>query len=172
VFDSTNQRHAPLAQSEEQPPCKRQAAGSIPCTEHHFACFALRQSTVLLRQVWIEAIGQHRSGSPIGRDTSFRPTVVGVRITLGAANARVAQRQRRRLQILHSRGSNPRARTMPPSSLPSPASREGRDKPRSVQDRGLLAAPLHGRLAQRKSVGPTNRRARYRNSQRLPSSRL
>ena len=29
-----------LAQSEEQPTCKRQAAGSIPCTEHHFARFA------------------------------------------------------------------------------------------------------------------------------------
>src|ERR1700730_15796815 len=29
--------------------------------------------------------------------------------------------------------------------------------------------PLHARLAQRKSVGPTNRRVRFRNSQRVPS---
>src|SRR6266446_6771625 len=72
-----------------------------------------RQSTVLGRDRggWIEATSEHRSGSPIGRDTSFRPTVVGVRITLGAPIARVAQRQRRRLQIPQSRGSNPRART-------------------------------------------------------------
>ena len=102
--------HAPLAQSEEQPPCKRQAAGSIPCTEHHFARFAYSRNVALKSRRRMDRSHQRaRSGSPIGRDPSFRPTVVGVRITLGAPIARVAQRQRQRLQIPPSRGANPRA---------------------------------------------------------------
>ena len=62
----------------------------------------------------------------------------------------------------------------------SPTGRGSGPKPRSVQDRSLPAAPIRSpsglrmgierrRLAQRKSVGPTNRRSRYRNSQRLPN---
>src|SRR5215468_11394680 len=119
-----------------------------------------RQNTVLVRRRWVEAISEHRSGSPIGRDTSFRPTVVGVRITLGAPIARVAQRQRRRLP--QSRGSNPRARTMPPPPYPPPLAGEGREgghgfKTRSVQDRGLLAAPISRALSseeERRSYKP------------------
>jgi hypothetical protein len=54
VLDRPDQHHAPLAQSGEQPPCKRQAAGSIPCTEHHFSRLAHSQSSVLKTEGRIE----------------------------------------------------------------------------------------------------------------------
>jgi hypothetical protein len=104
-------------------------------------------------------------------------------------HARLAQRQRQCAQTASSRSSNLRSRTKSPCSPMAEArglnprqcvfeSRHGYASAVQRQRRRLqiphsrvvvtLGVPSFTRLAQRKSVGPTNRRSRYRNSQRVP----
>ena len=88
----------------------------------------------------------------------------------------LAQRQRQCVQTASSRSSNLRSRT-------NLAHQDGRrpfdgrlgQRQSPTAQNGLQSgfeSPVgyhFTRLAQRKSVGPTNRRARFRNSQRVPS---
>jgi hypothetical protein len=106
---------------------------------------------------------------------------MGVRILLGTPfRLAYANRQSGLAQTqLFGDSTSPASTRLSATGRSSPTGRGSGLKPRSVQDRGLPAAPTplpvseghrRRRLAQRKSVGPTNRRSRYRNSQRLPNT--
>jgi hypothetical protein len=121
-----------------------------------------------------------RPGSPIGRGASLRRKALGVRILLGTPLFARVRKSAKRV------GSNPTVwrfdfsrehQFLRSAAVAQLAEAAGLNP---VQCRivaclrhQLPALPLASgidkrRLAQRKSVGPTNRRSRYRNSQRLP----
>ena len=100
--------------------------------------------------------------SPIGRDDVLRRHALGVRISP-------------RLPIC-SRSPTAETADSKPAQWVFESPREHHAAvAQSAEAAGLnpvqcriVACLRHRRLAQRKSVGPTNRRSRYRNSQRLP----
>ena len=170
MFDSSCQHQAVEAFAVMHAPCKRAnevqilATAPIICSLSSFG----RAPPWYGGGGWIETISEHHEPVVQPAETTASEAVRWEFESPRAYQfARVVQRQRQRFQKSY--------RWMFESSrehhavVAQSAEANGLNP---FQCRIVACLRHHGRLAQRKSVGPTNRRARFRNSQRLPSTRV
>ena len=159
---------APLARMEEQPPCKRKAAGSIPCTGH--APVDQRQESPRLErgQCGFESLPAHQfcPCSPTGRGPALNAGQVQVRC-LPRVRADSPTGRRRRLQIPHSAGSNPAQRT-----TSAPVAKRPKASVLQADNPGFESLREYASLAQWQSAVATWRRCAVRFCEDAPGKRV